>query len=89
MAESTSVLPKLTRLQNDLQHALLIGLLIDQPQRVRVRPTSCRSDVDITGNGCIKSLVPRLPDTCGKVKVVPNWGNKTIKLSIGKLSIQI
>jgi len=45
MAESTSVLSKLTRRQNDLQHALLIGLLIAKPKRVRVRPTSCRSDV--------------------------------------------
>ena len=39
-----SVLPKLTRLQNNLQHALLVRLLINQPQRVRVRPTA--RDID-------------------------------------------
>ena len=40
-----SMIPKLARLQDDLQHACLIGLLINQPERVRVRPTPRRSDI--------------------------------------------
>ena len=42
-----SMIPKLARLQDDLQHACLIGLLINQPERVLVRPIPRRSDIPV------------------------------------------